>query len=225
MLMFEKQREHALLTYLDKLVRRDAVLGYYQIQGLLFAMACSPEPVKPAEWFELIWLSDAPQFDDAGDARGFYELLVELSRHIEAEARAARYRPGIDAEGRVTEQALSQWCDGFLLGHQYLEEIWLAALDDLDDERIDEQVDELLDQAAAFAAGEFHGDQAGEEVLLAAYLQFQESVMVYHAVRNEWARSEHRWDVHALYEQLEPVGRDEACPCGSGRRFAQCCLH
>jgi uncharacterized protein len=225
MLMFEKQREQALLTYLDSLVRRDAVLGYYQIQGLLYAMACSPEPVRPAEWFELIWLSDAPQFDDVGDARSFWQLLVELARHIEAEARAARYRPGLDAGGNVSDVALADWCDGFLLGHQYLEEIWGVALDDLNDDELYERVDETLDQAAAFAAGELTDDPSAEETLLAAYLQFQELLVAYHAVHDAWGRVERTLDMQAMYEQLEPVGRDEWCPCGSGRRFGQCCLH
>ena len=40
---FEKQREETLLRFLDKLNARDAVLNYPQIQGLLYAMACSPE--------------------------------------------------------------------------------------------------------------------------------------------------------------------------------------
>ena len=225
MLMFEKRREQALLTYLDRLVRRDAALSYYQIQGLLFAMACSPESVRSAEWFELIWLSDDPQFEDAGDANAFFQLLVDLSRYINDEARGARYRPGLDAQGRVSEAALAEWCDGFLLGHQYLEELWLVALDDLDNERLYDRIDETLDCAAAFAAGEFHADRVPEETLLTVYLQFQELLGSYHSVHADWAKSEHSWSVHALYAELEPVGRDEACPCGSGRPFGQCCLH
>src|SRR5690606_29825647 len=216
MLMFEKQREDALMTYLDSLVRRDAVLSYYQIQGLLFAIACSPEPVRAAEWFELIWLSDSPQFDDASDAKNFFQLLVELSRHIRDGARKGCYRPGVDAQGGISEQGLADWCDGFLLGHQYLEEIWLVALDDLNDEQIYDQVDEVIECAIAFAAGELQTDRVSEESLLTTYIQFQELLAAYYAVHEEWGQLDRHWDVHDLYEQLEPVGRDEECPCGSG---------
>jgi uncharacterized protein len=225
MLIFEKQREQALLTYLDTLGTRDAVLGYHQIQGLLFAMACSPEHVRPAEWFELIWLSEDPQFDDAGDAKAFFHLLLDLSRYIDEEARAERYRPGLDANGHISSTALADWCDGFLLGHQYLEELWLIALDDLDDDGVFERVEQALDCAVAFAAGEFATEQTAMEDLLTAHLQFQELLDAYHSVGSQWLQAKKPWSVHDLYEQLEPAGRNDQCPCGSGRTFGLCCLH
>lgn len=224
MLTFAKRSERALLSYLDALGNRDAVLSYQQIQGLLFAMASSPEPVRPIEWFELIWLSDDPQFEDAGDAKAFFLLLLELARHIGEEARGDRYRPGIDDRGRISAAAMADWCDGFLLGHQYLEDVWQIALEDLDDDALFDQVDETLDAAMAFAAGEFDAG-AAEESLLAERLQFLQLLDVYHSVHTRWQSARRPWDAHACYAQLEPVARDAPCPCGSGRAFAQCCLH
>jgi yecA family protein len=224
MLTFEKRRERALLSYLDVLSNRDAVLSYQQIQGLLFAMASSPESVRPIEWFELIWLSDDPQFDDAGEAKTFFQLLLELSRHIGEEARGERYRPGLDAQGHISGAAMADWCDGFLLGHQYLEDVWQIALEDLDDDQLFDQVDEALNTAIAFAAGEFEVEGA-EDALLTARLQFQGLLDVYHSVHLRWSNAKRPWDVYACYDELEPVARDALCPCGSGRQFAQCCLH
>src|SRR5690606_13370154 len=94
---FEAHRERALLKYLSVLDNRDAVLSYHQIQGLLYAVVCSPEPVRAAEWFELIWLSDDPLFDDMAEAKGFFELLVELHQHIADAAEQDRYQPGLEA--------------------------------------------------------------------------------------------------------------------------------
>ncbi len=224
MLRFEKRQERALLSYLDALGNRDAVLSYQQIQGLLFAVASSPEPVRPIEWFELIWLSDDPQFEDAGDAKTFFQLLLDLSRHIDEEARGERFRPGLDAEGRISAAAMADWCDGFLLGHQYLEDVWQIALEDLDDDGLFDQIDEALNTAIAFAAGEFDAEGA-EDALLATRLQFQTLLETYHSVRQRWHGARRPWDVYETYAQLEPVARDAACPCGSGRSFAQCCLH
>lgn len=225
MLTFERQSEQALLTYLDALRRRDAVLGYYEIQGLLFAVACSPEPVRPVEWFELIWLSDTPQFEEAGEAKAFFQLLLELSSHIDGEVQGERYRPGLDAQGRVSAQVLAQWCDGFLIGHQYLEELWLAALDDLDDDALFDQVQEALDSAVVFAMCENAVDESGDVALLAAHLQFQTLLEAYHSVQRRWGPVRKTWDIQDVYEDLESVSRDDQCPCGSGRLFARCCLH
>lgn len=224
MLTFEKRRERALLSYLDVLSNRDAVLSYQQIQGLLFAMASSPEPVRPIEWFELIWLNDDPQFDDAGEAKAFFGLLLELSRHIDEEARGERYRPGLDAQGRISAVAMADWCDGFLLGHQYLEDVWQIALEDLDDDQLFDKIDDVLNTAIAFAAGEYEAEGA-EEALLAERLQFQELLDVYHSVQARWSGAKRPWDVYECYEQLASVEREALCPCGSGRTFGQCCLH
>lgn len=224
MLTFEKRRERALLSYLDVLGNRDAVLSYQQIQGLLFAVASSPEAVRPIEWFELIWLSDDPQFDDAGEAKTFFQLLLDLSRYIGEEARGERYRPGLDAQGRVSAAAMADWCDGFLLGHQYLEDIWQVALENLDDDELFNSIDETIDTAIAFAAGEFDKEGA-EEALLTARLQFQQLLDVYHSVHLRSDAAPRAWNVYECYEKLEPVARNAACPCGSGRTFEQCCLH
>ena len=58
----------------------DAVLDYQRLQGFLFAIACSPEPVKPSEWFELIWLDDEPQFDTEAEAKRFFEDELAAAR-------------------------------------------------------------------------------------------------------------------------------------------------
>lgn len=223
MLNFEKQREQALLQYLSFLGKRDAVLSYQQIQGLLYAMVCSPEPIKPSEWFELIWLTDDPHFDDATDAKTFYQLLQELFRHIGEAARKDRYRPGVDSGGELSQACLSDWCDGFLMGHQYLENIWLVALDDLDDEALYEQVEDTLNGAVAFAERDVGNGDDGDINLAAAHLQFQQALNGYCSVHRRWSGG--HWDVERLFESMEPLGSDQPCSCGSGRTFRQCCLH
>lgn len=226
MLNFAKHSEEALLGYLYALGTRDAVLNYQQIHGLLYAMACSPEPIKPSEWFELIWLSDDPQFDDPIEARTFYELLVELFHSIDNDVRRERYSPG----GALKVQsaiALADWCDGFLAGHQYLENLWIVALDDLNDEHLFERVEATLDWAVAFVAGDIVDWAVDEhdDVLATERLRFEQLLDDYRAVRTLWGEGTWQWDVEQQFVTMEPAGRDDYCPCGSGRLFKQCCLH
>jgi len=227
MLNFAKHNEQALLRFLNHLSQRDAVLDYQQIQGLLYAMVCSPEPIKPAEWFELIWLSDEPQFDDAAEAKAFYQLLIELSQGIDEAARQERYRPAVGEGGACSVAALAGWCDGFLIGHQYLENLWLVALDDLNDDNLYEQVAATLDWAAAFVEGDIvdWASEDNDDSLVAAYLQFQQLLDEYYAVHRQWFAGDWRWNVEQSFAAMQAVGREEPCPCGSGRTFAQCCLH
>jgi yecA family protein len=227
MLQFEKQNEDALRTMLNGLGARDAVLNYQQIHGLLFAMANSPEPIAASEWFELIWLSDDPQFDDPGEAKTFYRLLLSLFRAIDGDVQAARYRPGVIGRENCSVEDLCDWCDGFLMGHHYLEDIWTVALDDLNDDQLYEQVDEALNWAVAFIDGAVLDSEVDEadDRFLAAHLHFQQLLENYRTVRSRLGESEFHLSVEKVFAEMQPVERDELCPCGSGHLFAQCCLH
>jgi uncharacterized protein len=227
MLNFAKHNEQALLRFLNHLGQRDAVLNYHQIQGLLYAMVCSPEPIKPAEWFELIWLNDEPQFDDVAEAKTFYRLLIDLSHGIGEAAQRERYRPGVEDDGVCSVAALAGWCDGFLIGHQYLENLWLVALDDLNDDNLYEQVAATLDWAAAFVEGDIVDWTVddNDDGLIAAYLQFQQLLDEYYAVHRQWFASDWHWDIEQSFAAMQAVDREDLCPCGSGRMFARCCLH
>lgn len=225
MLQSERQRQQALIHMLDHLGERSAVLGFHQIQGVLYAMACSPEPIALADWFDLIWLDDDAPFENSREARDFYRLLVELSRHINESVRKGRYRPGVDLRGQLSPAALADWCDGFLTGHHYLENIWAVALDDLDDEELYGEVGALLQAAALLADSEPDWDEEPDEQWLASELQFEQWLNVYQCVCERWNGTSRLWCVEDYFERMAPVVRDAPCPCGSGRRFDRCCLH
>lgn len=227
MLQFGKQNDEALRSMLVGLNARDAALNYQQLHGLLFAMSCSPEPIPAPEWFELIWLNEDPQFDDAAEAKTFYNLVLTLFRSIEAEVSTARYRPALGAAQAGLVTALGDWCDGFLIGHQYLEDVWEAALDDLGDDELYGHVDAALSWALAFLEGDIvaHDVDDDDEGLLAGLLQFQQLLEQYRGARARIGEAEHQWSIERAFDAMEPAARDEPCPCGSGRRFAQCCLH
>ena len=229
MLLFEQQNEDALRTMLNGLGARDAVLNYQQIHGLLYAMANSPEPIAASEWFELIWLSDDPQFDDPTEAKTFYRLLLSLFEAIESDVQAARYSPGTSGLSACTADGLYDWCDGFLMGHQYLEDVWIVALDELNDDQLYEQVDAALDWAMAFVEGVIlDGDwDDADDRFLAEHLHFQQLLENYRAARSSFgARGLHlNLSVEKIFHEMQPIEPDERCLCGSGRPFAQCCLH
>lgn len=218
----------------------DAVLDYQRLQGFLFAIACSPEPVKPSEWFELIWLDDEPQFDTEAEAKRFLALLVEDMAALEQGLEQGQLLPFFCPTGIDQRRQLGQWCEGFLLAHQYLEELWELALMDIDSEAIDDAVTAALNLASAFTdvlaseqlqfdEGFDHshadGDKAEKQQLQEAYQWFDEVLSVYADVRMQWQAFKASHDADQLFLALEPVARDELCPCGSGAVFAKCCLH
>lgn len=232
LISFDKDAERSLRESIGQLQRNEAVISYHQLQGLLFAIACSPEKIKPSEWFDLIWLNDEPQFDLEEDARSFYRLVVALADHIAEMTRQHRFLPFSARYSERWREQLAQWCEGLLVGHQYLEDLWLVALDDLDDANIIEEVDTTLSLAATFAdavsARQLYFDEGLEltdEHLPEAYELFWKLLASYACVGSLWSEMNWDFDADQMFLALEPVPRDELCPCGSGLIFEKCCLH
>ena len=229
---FDKEIERKLRERISQLRHNEAVLSYGQLQGLLFAMACSPEPIKPSEWFELIWLDDEPQFDDESEAKAFYKLVVSLAEHIAEMTRQHHFLPFSPHYSERWQTELAQWCDGMLMGHQYLEDLWLIAMDDLDDQKLDDEVEVALSLTTTFAdlvsARQLsfeEGMKLTDEHLPEAYGLFWKALATYASIASIWAEFTWDGDAEQMFSALEPVARDELCPCGSGQIFAKCCLH
>ena len=231
-LLFDKNSEQALRKSLEPLQQKGVVLGYYQLQGLLFAIACSPEKIQPSEWFDLIWLNDEPQFDDESGARGFYQAVVGLYEYVGERVRQRTYLPFSADYSEHWQRDLADWCDGMLMGHQYLEDLWLIALDDMDDQNFTEDVDASLCLACTFAdlirakqLSQEHGVVLTDEHLPEAYSLFCKVLGTYASVVPVWSGGAWGSDLQSMFESLEPVVHDNPCPCGSGVIFAKCCLH
>lgn len=229
---FDKQRERSLRDKLDSLHHSGDAISYYQLQGLLFAVACSPETIKPSEWFDLIWLNDEPQFENEADARSFYRCVVSLANHIAEMARQRRFLPFSPRYDERWLDELGHWCEGLLIGHQYLEDLWSITLDDLDDQSFVDEIEATLSLAASFADQDESSQLSfGEEMELShsrqadAYDLLWKVLATYATVGSLWAEHAWQWDAEQLFLALEPVPRESLCPCGSGVIFARCCLH
>ena len=232
MFSVDKDAEAALQDYLSKLQRSGAVLSYFQLQGLLFAVTCSPEVMKASEWFELIWLNDDPQFDDEAEAKAFYRLVADLQKRIAADLARGHCLPLPEQYDEHWQIELSQWCQGLMLGHQYLEELWTVVIEDVDDEEMSSCVDVVFNLAATFAdldVAKQQAQQEGDDLLDChlpeAYQLFQRGLQDYSHLSRHWSKLVSSLGIEQIFESLQPVGRGELCSCGSGKLFAQCCLH
>ena len=229
---FDTLRERNLRKTLTHLHRSGATISYHQLQGFLFAMACSPEPLKPSEWFDLIWVTDEPQFDSEVEARDFYRSVVALSYHVAMMARQHRYLPFPSSFDERWLEPLAEWCEGLLAGHQYLEDLWMITLDDLDDQGFIDDIDVVLNLAATLAEQEEPQQLSlnGELEISASHFPevydlLWKTLATYSTVGSLWAEHSWEFDAEQLFLALEPVSRESLCPCGSGAIFAKCCLH
>jgi uncharacterized protein len=225
-----------LHAFFDDPARAAGTLRYHEVQGFVFAVAHGPEPVAPSEWIRAVFDEQDPGFRRAGEAT---EILTELMQlYSEVTAAVADDSASLPADcafrdpvlANLDEDApISQWARGFVAGHQWLEESWEAYLP----QELDEELGPMLFTLSFFASRDTAEDllkdatsekdpprsleemaEAMREVFPLAMLEYAE---LGGTIRGLLSDAEHE-PVRAV-----KIGRNEPCPCGSGRKYKKCC--
>ncbi len=183
--------------------------------GLMTAIIVGPEPVPQTEWLPVLLDSADVALNDEDTRLLTGMVLAQYGAIIKSlRSRSKPYEPLFwkDGEGRLIT---SDWARGFLDGMRLREEPWeelrkngaqaffalLAVL--FQDGQIDAQLlEDGLDPK------EFFED---------ALDRMPVWIQAFYGVREERA---------AGYRRLDgKVGRNDPCPCGSGKKYKKCCLN
>jgi len=202
------------------------------VDGLFCALIASPESTLPSDYLPLIWGGEVAKslvFADMEDANNTMSLLMRYWNSIVTDLDRESIHfpfilvPGVDGiPGRA-------WARGFMQGVRLAPSGWHELLT---------QEDEGLLLTIPLVAGDLDpswpkeplSDETKDELLqwmiagaARAYRQFADD-------RREFAREFDQDEFHEddyypeTYVRLEPkVGRNEPCPCGSGKKFKKCC--
>jgi yecA family protein len=121
----------ALSAFLSSPARPDGTLTLHQLQGFLFAVACSPELITPSEWLPIISNDEDMLYEDVDEARRVLGQIMAMYNQVNASAlgRSDAMPVGCeflaDTDANFDEQApVSQWSRGFALGHDWIREAW-----------------------------------------------------------------------------------------------------
>jgi len=226
-----------LIQFLASQDRPEGTLNYHQLQGFLFAICCSPELIRPSEWMPLIFNEQEAQFSSTNEAEAITQALMNLYNEINAQVFESRVKLPDDitiaenAMDNVGEDVpLGQWSSGFYICHDWLIELWNKYTPDALDEELgsslmvlglfsDYKLTEVFYQEIAASSG-----QSFEEYVANMLDLFEKAMREYaHLGRSIQT---------ALNDQTsQPVvskpktGRNDLCPCGSGKKYKKCCLH
>lgn len=189
------------------------------LQGLFCAVASAPDLIPPSRWLPVA-LGDNPDYETPEQAQEILGLLMRFYNQTIRELDDGR---GItlyvfpDGEG---EDDLAIWCEGYLDGVALSETDW-------DEHGEPEEVDELLfpfmllsgrmREAAEEAGDPVPSLDEEREMKRQASACFGDSVI---AMYSYWFDKR---ILHAPIRRDGPkVGRNDPCPCGSGKKFKSC---
>ena len=203
------------LTELDRFLASPAIvessLDIFGLEGFLAAVVASPRRVEPSEWTPWIWDVDrgenSPIWENSEEKEHILGLVMRLHDSVaEALAPGAGEFEPLFEEGDV--EAATNWCSGFMAGTRFESDAW--------SERIDERPKWFTPILALGLE-----DDGGPTPRKSQVERWTRDVgPAVTKIQAYWSNPE---PSAAPVTSSPTVGRNEPCPCGSGKKFKRCC--
>jgi len=188
------------------------------LHGFLTAIAIGPETIMPAEWLPCVWGSDAPTFKNEKEEERIVNLVMRFMNEILVtfEVAPKEYEPlfvehEIEGEMLIDPEA---WCWGFCEGMELHPDSW-AELYDADQNELLYPIellgaDEIDEEDLPLVEDPHHVHKLALEV--------EANVPLIHKF---WL-PRRKGAVETVKREEPKVGRNDDCPCGSGKKYKKC---
>lgn len=196
----------------------EGILGVSELDGFLTALISGPNVIVPSRWLPVMWGAEEPIWDSASD---FQEIFGLIMRHQNSIAMTLLHDPQsfepmfeeseVDGEAHIV---VDEWCWGYMRGVQLDAEAWRAAQAD---------IGELL--RPIWLWGTEDGWKSADAMSAADQQRERDAIpLSVRALHKYWL--ERRTPLSVSVRRAGPkVGRNDPCPCGSGKKYKHCCLH
>jgi len=191
-----------------------------ELDGFLTGLVVSPAAIPADEWMTLVWGPDdpaVPPFEDPADVRWFADAVAARRDEIARDLGRGRLRPILDVDDRNGEVLWEYWADGLAEAMALRPDAWTAlAADD------GEAAAAIAALSTLIAVGREESDL--DSVAINALADRAPAVLADEVARLFAARLRGA-SASATSSLVLPakVGRNDPCPCGSGRKHKRCC--
>ena len=212
-----KNLDEEISCYLKKYGSDGAINNISELDGFFAALGCAPDSIQPSEWLLAIWGgNDAmPEWPSREEANKFISAVMVTYNRVVQALNSDTYAPLFNesrADGKRITSA-DEWCCGFMRGVN----LW-RTLGSVDALFLKEQLQPIRLFSSEF--GETRRNAMSEEAI--AYQQRAIAASVRHLYQH-WLPE--RGPMNAPVKVEPKIGRNDPCPCGSGKKFKKCCLH
>ncbi len=203
----------------------DEVMLLTQLDGFLAGILVCPDLIMPGEWLPLVWgggaIGDtATIFENTKQVEQLVSLIMEHYNAIAADLHQARghYAPLFDVDTRNDEILWEFWIDGFDTALQLRPGAWARVRGGDEDAR-----GALAGLVTLVQIG--RGDSTlSKEQVVDLIAKAPDLIPPYIESLNAWRISQQvAGQFRTEAPNLGKVGRNEPCPCGSGKKYKRCC--
>ena len=213
-ILLERVDEDAVTDDLD-----EGVLTVSELDGLLTAVVSGPVTIVPSRWLPAVWGDFEPAWNSLEDYQEFMSLVLRHMNDIaaslvdEPETFEPMYLENVASGDAVV--VVDEWCEGYLRGVDLAADEWRSASPD---------IVQLLTPIRAFTATT---DWLAHELPETEAAKLRDAIAPnVRALHAYWLarRVEGVRDLAREGRASLGVGRNEPCPCGSGKKYKKCCL-
>ncbi len=197
--------------------RYTGIADISELDGFLTAIISSPRALGPSDWLPVLWGESEPQWEGPDESEAILSLML---RHMNTGIMTLEKQPEAFVPIVLEEEGIAQveeWCLGYMKGVGLAAEEWRVGGD---------EVMEILFPIMVFTSesGRARLDELDAEELETLKRSIPEAV---HKLHVYWRKNRGKLaSSHQPFVHDQPmVGRNDPCPCGSGKKFKKCCLH
>lgn len=195
----------------------EGIFAVSELDGFLTALVSGPNAIVPSRWLPAVWGAEEPAWAAVNEFQEIFGLLI---RHQNSIVDMLLHDPQAfepmfgerEVEGK-TYLIVDDWCHGYMRGVALDADAWSAG---------DADIEELLRPIRLWGTEE--GWRRTDAMSDAD--QERERKAIPQAVRDL-----HKYWLVRRSQQSAPVrraspkvGRNDPCPCGSGKKYKHCCL-
>jgi len=193
----------------------EGILSTSMLDGFMSAIISGPGFIPPSIWLAAVWGNFEPEWESQEMFEETFSLMI---RHMNGIAATLNEEPETfeplfmeRVVGGQTFQIVDQWCDGYLRGMGLAAEGWHSAPN---------HIQELLGFLPLFSSPE--GWERQKQMRYDEVEQLQQLIApTVRRIHAYWY--ERRCNEQALRRNTPKTGRNDPCPCGSGKKFKKCC--
>jgi uncharacterized protein len=218
---------------LDQFLMSDATpaksMDISMLDGFMTALLIAPHTLLPSQWLPVVWgetAEDPMEFESAGQMQHVLDLVMRMynERALALQEGVDLYDPLIfqrEVEGK-TVSIIDEWCTGFMRGVQMDAKAWDPLFQSEED-------------AALLTPMILYGTETGLEQLMknedlkARHENIADAIGIcVIGIRDYWLpyrRTATQADLHPgpVRRAAPKTGRNDLCPCGSGKKYKKCC--
>lgn len=189
-----------------------------QLDGVVAGVLVCPDLILPGEWLPLVWGGDEPVFADAGDAERLIGMVMEHYNAVSSDLQRRRghYAPVFDIDTRNDDVLWELWIDGFESAMALRPESWEAIAAGGGD-----AAEALMGLTCLVMISNDESELPTDTVdMLTA--EAADLIPAWIETLAAWRLDRHGASTPPQVARVK-IGRNESCPCGSGKKYKKCC--